>query len=118
MANEIVRGSNCRICFYPQGGLRVADLGDPVIGIRQELAFLLPDVVVDEDNNRIYADLTEYDTMQLVEGVTTEAQAAFTNDDGEVVYRFPVHQLTVSPTIFGIFFETIEEEEEEEDSEE
>lgn len=104
MATTIVRGGTCRIIFKPLNGLQVADLGTPSIGISQELTFLTPDVTVDTANNRIYADLTETDTMQLVENVETRAQAVFTDDDSEVVYRFPEHYITVTATVFDSFY--------------
>lgn len=104
MSTTIVRGGSCRIVFRPLNGVRVADLGTPSIGISQELTFLTPNVTLDVTNNRIYADLTEEDTMQLVENVETRAQAAFTNDSTEVVYRFPEHYITVVATVFDSFY--------------
>lgn len=104
MAANIPRGGSCRICFYPQGGLDVTDLGTPKIGIYQELTFLSPEVVVDSTNNRIYADLTEADTIQLVEDVETQVQAVYLNDQDEIVYRFPVHNVTVTATVFDQFY--------------
>lgn len=104
MATNIPRGGSCRICFYPQGGLDVSDLGTPQIGIYQELTFLTPEVVVDTDKNRIYADLTEEDTIRLVEGVQTQVQAVYLNDEDEIVYRFPVHYVTVTATVFDQFY--------------
>lgn len=104
MATNIPRGGACRLCFYPQGGLSVATLGTPQIGVYQELTFLTPNVTVDQANNRIYADLTEADTIQLVEDVETQVQAVYLNDNGEVVYRFPVHYVTVTATVFDQFY--------------
>lgn len=112
MAVEIIRGSACRICFYPQGGLKVGELGDPAIGISQELTFLDLEAVVDEENNRVYADLMEVDTIQLVEGIDTVCQLVFTDDETEDVLRFPEHKLTVSPSLFGEFYESEDLEEE------
>lgn len=108
MAAIIPRGGSCRICFYPQGGLDVTDLGTPRIGIYQELTFLTPDVTVDSSNNRIYADLTEDDTIQLVEDVETQVQAVYLNDQDEIVYRFPIHKVTVTATVFDQFYEVPE----------
>ena len=105
MATNIVRGGTCRICFYPQSGLRVESLGTPAIAISQELTFLTPEVGVDVENNRIYADLTEKDTIQLVENTETRVQAAFTNEVTGDVYRFPIHNVNVTETLFGSFSE-------------
>lgn len=104
MATNIPRGGSCRICFYPQGGLDVTELGTPRIGIYQELVFLTPTVTVDSTKNRIYADLKEEDTIQLVEDVETQVQAVYLNDQDEVVYRFPVHNVTVTTTVFDQFY--------------
>ena len=115
MSAVIVRGGTCRLIFRPEGGLNVNDLGTPSIAVEQELTFLTPEVIVDVPNNRIYADLTEEDTIQLVEGLTTRVQAVFTDDETEAVYRFPIHQVTVIETLFGQFFPEEEEEEQEEE---
>lgn len=101
---NIPRGGSCRICFYPQGGLDVTELGTPRIGIHQELTFLTPIVTVDSAKNRIYADLKEEDTIQLVEDVETKVQAVYLNDQDEIVYRFPVHNVTVTATVFDQFY--------------
>ena len=105
MSTKIIRGGTCRISFYPRNGLRVIAMGTPSIGIRQDNVFLIPSVTIDNAKNRIYADLTEADTIQLVENVQTQAQAVFTNDETEVVYRFPIHELTVEESVFENFYD-------------
>ena len=110
MAANIVRGGTCRLIFKPEGGLHVDELGEPAIAIQQELTFLTPDVVVDSANNRIYADLKEEDTIQLVEGLETKVQAVFTDETTNDVYRFPIHQVNVTETLFGELFEEEEVE--------
>lgn len=115
MATTIVRGSTCRISFTPLGGLDVTQLGTPAIAISQELTLLTPEVVVDAENNRIYSDLKEEDTIQLVEGVETRAQAMFADEGGQSVYRFPVHPITVESTLVAELLVNEEEEEEEEE---
>lgn len=105
MANIIYRGSSCRIIFRPSNGLSVSSLGDPVIGISQEDLYIEPDtVVVDTANNRIYADLTQEQTLLLSDGIETIAQAAYRTQNGQVT-RFPTHKLNVKKTVMW----TIEE---------
>lgn len=105
MAVNIVRGGTCRIVFKPLGGLNVADLGTPEIAISQDITYVSPDnVVVDVANNRVYADLTEAQTMQLVDGAETKTQVVFTNEETQDIYRFPIHNLTVSETLFDKFY--------------
>lgn len=104
MGYSLPRGSSCRLCFYPQGGINVADLGDPVVAIKQELTFISKDAVVDVENNRVYVDLTEEDTIQLVENVETKVQVVYLNDDSETVYRFPIHNLIITDTLFERFY--------------
>lgn len=108
MSVTIYRGSTCRIIFRPLNGLTVSSLGDPVIGISQDDLYIEPDtVVVDTANNRIYADLTQDQTLLLSDGIETTAQAAYRAQNGQVT-RFPTHKLNVQKTVMW----TIEEVEE------
>lgn len=103
MAAVIYRGGSCRIKFNIKN-VDVANLGEPVIAISQELAYLSPDAVVDTENNCVYADLSESDTIQLVDDAETKCQCAFQKEDG-TTYRFPVHNITVSGTLMWTLFE-------------
>ena len=96
----IPRGGTCRITFYLEKGLNVGSLGDPYIAITQEYASLMPDAQIDTVHNCVYADLLEAETFQLVENVTTKAQLTFESPTGNI-YRFPIHELSVQPTIIG-----------------
>lgn len=99
MAAILYRGSTCRIKFTPLGGIQVDDLGDPSIAIYQENLYLpLDDVTVDAENNCIYADLTQEETLLIAEGLETSAQAVYSKQDG-TVYRFPVHKIDVRRTL-------------------
>ena len=110
MAAVIYRGSTCRIIFKPLDGINVSDLGEPSIAISQELAFLTPDPVVDTENNRVYADLTEEETLTLVDGAETKAQIAYVDTEAESVIRFPVHDIRVESTLMWTLMEEEEEE--------
>lgn len=109
MAAVIYRGSTCRIVFKPLGGINVSELGEPSIAISQELAFLTPDPVVDTENNRVYADLTEEETLTLVDGAETKAQIAYVDTEAETVIRFPIHDIRVEPTLMWSLMEEEEE---------
>ena len=99
MAAVIYRGSTCRIKFRPLGDISVSDLGEPTIAIYQENNFLTPDnVVVDTENNCIYADLTEEDTILLSDGLETLCQAVYVDTNDNVI-RFPTHTLDVRRTL-------------------
>lgn len=99
MAAIIYRGSTCRIKFRPLGGVSVSDLGEPTIAIYQDNNFITPEnVVVDTENNCVYADLAEEDTIMLSDGLETLCQAAYVDDNGEVI-RFPTHTLDVRRTL-------------------
>jgi len=98
MSAIIYRGSHCRLKFYPQDGISVSSLGDPLISITQENYYLEPDVTVDTTHNCVYADLTEEDTLMMADGIKTECQVAYVTQQG-VVTRFPVHTLDVRKTI-------------------
>lgn len=115
MSAILYRGSTCRIKFTPRGGVHVDDLGEPSIAIYQENLYLpLDNVTVDSQNNCIYADLSQEDTLLIAEGLETSAQAAYSKPDG-TVYRFPVHRLDVRRTLMWTI-DTGEEEEEEEET--
>lgn len=99
MAAVVYRGSTCRIKFRPLGDILVSELGEPTIAIYQENNFLTPDnIVVDTENNCIYADLTEEDTIVLSDGLETLCQAAYVDANDNVI-RFPTHTLDVRRTL-------------------
>lgn len=117
MANTIYRGSTCRIQFKPKN-VDISLLGDPSIVISQEYAYVTPTVYINEDDGIIFADLSQDDTIQLVEYLETKAQLIFYNNDTKSVTRFPVHQVNVEPTIAWILYENEEEAEPEVEEEE
>lgn len=98
MGTVIYRGSTPTIYIRPINGMNVADLGEPYVSISQDLVYIPLDVEKDTENNRLVCHLTEEDSLELVEGVETLIQAAYTLPNGEV-YRFPIHKLTVLPTV-------------------
>lgn len=111
MSTVIYRGASCRIKFRPLGGISVSQLGTPTIGIYQDNYFISPDVMVDLENNCIYADLTETDTLMMSDGVETTCQAAYQLPDG-TTYRFPVHHLEVRRTMMWTLTEESSNDEE------
>lgn len=97
MTAIIYKGSTCRIRFRPLNGLSVSTLGEPIIGIKQGNVFVSPETVtVDTENNCVYADLSESDTIQLIADMETTAQVVFTDNDQ--VIRFPQHAVVVKDT--------------------
>lgn len=99
MATTITRGSTCRIKSSPLGGLKISDLGAPQIYISQDLSFISKDATVSDDGSYIYCDLTESETLELVDGVETRIQVVYVNDAENKVYRMPIHIATVLPTL-------------------
>lgn len=102
MGTVIYRGSTPTVKFKPLGDLSVTDLGTPSIAIAQELVFLNPEVTVNASENYISAKLTEAETLQLVSGVPTTAQAIWKLGETDI-FRFPTHELTVAETIVEEF---------------
>ena len=66
---------------------------------------MTPDPVVDTENNRVYADLTEEETLTLVDGAETKAQIAYVDTEAESVIRFPVHDIRVESTLMWTLME-------------
>lgn len=109
----VVRGASFRIKFKPTSDVNVAELGDPFITIAQELVALNPEAHVDLENNLVYADVDEADSILLVDDVETMAQLMFSNVDGKS-YRFQQHEVVVLPSLFGSRQDEIEERQPEE----
>lgn len=102
MAAIVQRGASFRIIFRPLTNVDVSALGTPFISIQQELIEITPEAVVDAQNNLVYADVDETQSLALVDDVTTRAQLMFSNDDG-TSYRFPIHEIYVTDTLFGSY---------------
>lgn len=115
MGMAVVRGASFRIKFKPTSNVNVAELGDPFVTIAQELVALNPEAHIDAQNNLVYADVNEEDSILLVDDVETFAQLMFSNSDGKS-YRFQVHDLTVLPSLFGSRQDEIEERQSEEEN--
>lgn len=112
MGTVIYRGSTPTIYISPSNGMNVNELGEPYVSISQDLTYIPLDVEKDVANNRLVCTLSEEDSLELVEGVDTYIQAVYDFGDGNVV-RFPIHRLTVLPTLMeNISFEYSEPEEE------
>lgn len=137
MAMEFYRGSTPTIRFYPQDGLRVENLGEPVVAISQELVTLTFEnnvdgeedrVTIDTANNCIAVSLTETESIQLADGVATYAQVTWyqyaEQSDPEAdpvisdVLKFPQHQITILPSILDLILPEDEEVPEEDPEEE
>lgn len=117
MAAVIYRGSTCRIKFKPKN-VDISALGTPTIVISQEYAYITPEVYIDTTNGVVFADLYQDDTIQLVENLETRAQLMFYDEETKAVTRFPVHYITVYPTLAWMIYEQPEEEEQQEQQEE
>ena len=113
MSATVRRGSSFRIKFRPVSNVNFATLGTPFITIQQELMELVPEAHLDSENNMVYADVSESESITLVEDVETQAQLMFSNEDG-TSYRFMVHNITVLPTLFGTRTDEIQNREEQE----
>lgn len=115
MGMAIVRGASFRIKFKPTSNVNVGELGDPFITIAQELVALNPEAHVDTENNLVYADVDEADSILLVDDVETWAQLMFSNENGKS-YRFQIHDLTILPSLFGSRQDEIDERQQEEET--
>lgn len=113
MGMAIRRGASFRIKFRPVSNVNFATLGTPFVTIQQELMELVPEAHLDTEHNLVYADVSEAESITLVEDVETQAQLMFSNSDG-TSYRFPVHDITVLPTLFGTRSDEIQNREEQE----
>lgn len=130
MATELYRGSTATIRFSPLGGLKVSELGEPIVAISQELVTLTFEngvedeedrVVIDTTNNRISVTLTEEESIQLADGVPTTAQVTWyqydesegSDEDADPVItdvlKFPEHSITILPSILDLVLPEDEE---------
>lgn len=128
---EFYRGSTPTLRFYPQNGLRVENLGNPIVTISQEYTMLTfeNDVEGEEDRvaivpagNFISVTLTEAESRELVDGVDTQVQVTWYIEDEEAVVpegedpvikevlKFPTHSVTVLPSLMESVIPDEEEE--------
>lgn len=120
MASIIYQGTTPTIRFKLLNGMQVGDLGTPSVYISQALRFIAIDperITTDTSSNTISFKLTEEETLSLVDGVTTEIQAVFEHESGDI-YRFPVYAgLVIGRTLADTMNpqETPEEEDETEE---
>ena len=113
MATYIYQGSTPILRFKPLGGISVSDptLGDPTIAVSQldvNIIYDGEDITVDANDNSVWVQMTETETLRLVDGTPVQAQLSFANTDTEQVVRFPIIDLTVLPTIADSLLENIE----------
>lgn len=100
MSSVIFRGSTPTLTFRPTNGMSVADLGTATVAIAQDNVYLEKtgaDVAVDTSGNTASVKLAEEETLRLVPGAVTKAQIVWKN--GDDVYRFPEHELSVASTL-------------------
>lgn len=106
MAAYIYAGGTPIIRFTPMNGVLVTDasLGTPVIAVTQgELLLTYEDeaLTIDPGTNSISAQMSEEDTITMVDGVPAQAQLAFYNTETGMVTRFPIHEIAVLQSILG-----------------
>ena len=106
MATYIYAGGTPIIRFTPANGVRVDDasLGTPVIAVIQgelALTYETDDLVIDPAANTISAQMSEEDTLTMVDGIPALAQLSFYNEQTGLVTRFPVHEITVLRSLLG-----------------
>ena len=93
------RGSTPTLVFKPiEVSVTDSALGVPTIAIEQELALLVFDgdrLTVDGEANTVSVTLTEAESVQLVSGVPTTAQLAFSNEETGTVVRLPTHAIDI-----------------------